>query len=154
MHKNKKSKKNKKRFVFLPFLPETDAFSTRLRLEVQRPFLQICENFGPTIGMFHLHKYKFAKVHFLKLAKYEKDAFAYNTTWWGPSCPMQGRIAFSEAYYASLPIVLPMCYLSCSGHTSCSPSEAPRVALRKPLPSLRQYIFPVATDSKQEAGSP
>ena len=31
-----KNKKNK-RFVFLPFLPETDAFSTRIRLEVQRP---------------------------------------------------------------------------------------------------------------------
>ena len=26
-----------------------------------------------------MHKYnKFAKVHFMKLAKYEKDAFAYN----------------------------------------------------------------------------
>jgi hypothetical protein len=37
LSKNKKNEKNKNRFVFLSFLPETDAFSTRHRLEVQRP---------------------------------------------------------------------------------------------------------------------
>jgi hypothetical protein len=60
-----KNKKNKKRFVFLLFLPETDAFPTRIRLEVPGPCF--CENSGPTIGMSHLHKYnKFAYMKYIK----------------------------------------------------------------------------------------
>ena len=91
---------------------------------------------------------------------HEKDTFAYNTTWRGPSCPMQGTVASSSEAYShtsslsfplplplpgrllpfSLPNVLPMCrYLQAARWTGASTPLTSTASRRRPSTLPRPY---------------
>ena len=147
LNKNKKNEKNKKRFVFLSFLPETDAFSTRLRLEVQRPcFLTDLRELRsdnqdvPPAQVQHV-RHEAGEVReeqeeqVRQVQQVLQDALHAAARCKVRLLPLKHiLIAQRTANVLSCPVQV---------HTSCSSSEA----LRQHLPSLRQYIFPVATNS-------
>jgi hypothetical protein len=121
LSKNKKNEKNKNRFVFLSFLPETDAFSTRHRLEVQRPCF---ENFLTDLRELRSDNQDVPPAQ-VQQVRHEAGEV-------GEGCL---RLQQRTADVLSCPVQVP---------TSCCSSEAPLVAPWQHLPSLRQYIFPVA----------
>jgi hypothetical protein len=98
LSKNKKNEKNKNRFVFLSFLPKTDAFSTRHRLEVQRPCF-----------LTDLRELR-SDNQDVPPAQVQQDAFAYNNVV-GSQLPDARYGCFLGSIFL-LPNVLPMCYLA------------------------------------------